>query len=196
MSDAKKDPLPLAAQLTKGIESVDFHEFAGGIAQEMATLPQIRVGRKWYTTAQILTVLIPLGFVAGLCVVAFAQQIRTIPQVQAFIQEYPGTGRLSHPVQSGFPWWLRYQHYLNLFFMLLMIRSGLQILADHPRLYLDGAAHQGGNGSDCAAQYQRIASGQRKTTPSRFRSGWGCRAYDTRSALPDGGTSVWIRSGC
>ena len=129
MSDAKKDPPPLAAQLTKGIDSVDLHEFAGGIAQEMATLPQIRVGKKWYTTAQILTVLIPLGFVAGLCVVAFAQQIRTIPQVQAFIQEYPGTGRFSHPVQSGFPWWLRYQHYLNLFFMLLMIRSGLQILA-------------------------------------------------------------------
>ena len=45
MSDAKKDPLPLAAQLTKGIDSVDLHEFAGGIAQEMATLPQIRVGR-------------------------------------------------------------------------------------------------------------------------------------------------------
>ena len=87
MSDAKKDPLPLAAQLTKGIDSVDLHEFAGGIAQEMATLPQIRVGKKWYTTAQILTVLVPLGFVAGLCVVAFAQQIPTIPQVQAFIQE-------------------------------------------------------------------------------------------------------------
>ena len=45
MSDAKKDPLPLAAQLTKGIDSVDFHEFAGGIVREMATLPQIRVGR-------------------------------------------------------------------------------------------------------------------------------------------------------
>ena len=143
MSDAKKDPLPLAAQLTKGIDSVDLHEFAGGIAQEMATLPQIRVGKKWYTTAQILTVLVPLGFVAGLCVVAFAQQIRTIPEVQAFIQEYPGTGRFSHPVESGFPWWLRYQHYLNLFFMLLMIRSGLQILADHPRLYLDGGCTPG-----------------------------------------------------
>ena len=103
MNDAKKDPLPLAAQLTKGIDSVDLHEFAGGIAQEMATLPQIRVGRKWYTTAQILTVLIPLGFVAGLCVVAFAQQIRTIPQVQAFIQEYPGTGRFSHPVERSQP---------------------------------------------------------------------------------------------
>ena len=81
MSDAKKDPLPLAAQLTKGIDSVDLHEFAGGIAQEMATLPQIRVGKKWYTAAQILTVLIPLGFFAGLCMVAFAQQIRKDSQL-------------------------------------------------------------------------------------------------------------------
>jgi len=46
MSDAKKDPLPLAAQLTKGIDSVDLHEFAGGIAQEMATLPQIASSRE------------------------------------------------------------------------------------------------------------------------------------------------------
>ncbi len=137
--DPRPEPgAPLAAQLTKGIDIVDPHEFAGGIAQEMATLPQIRFGKKWFTTAQILTVLVPLGFVGGLVVIAIAQQLRTIPEVQAFIQKYPGTGTFSQPVESGFPWWLRYQHYLNLFLMLFMIRSGLQILADHPRLYLDG----------------------------------------------------------
>ncbi len=36
---------------------------------------------------------------------------------------------------SGFPAWLRITHYVNLFFMILLVRSGLQILADHPRLY-------------------------------------------------------------
>jgi methionine sulfoxide reductase catalytic subunit len=140
VSDAKKDPLPLEAQLTKGTDFYDPREFAGGIPQVMATLPQIRIGKKRFTTAQILTVLVPLGFVAGLCAVAVAQQLRTYPEVQAFIQKYPGTGSFSHPIpsESGFPWWLRYQHYLNLFFMLFMMRSGLQILADHPRLYLDG----------------------------------------------------------
>lgn len=35
----------------------------------------------------------------------------------------------------GFPAWLRITHYINLFFILLLIRSGLQILVDHPRLY-------------------------------------------------------------
>lgn len=35
----------------------------------------------------------------------------------------------------GFPPWLRITHYVNLLFMVLLIRSGLQILMDHPRLY-------------------------------------------------------------
>jgi thiosulfate reductase cytochrome b subunit len=44
------------------------------------------------------------------------------------------------PVQNmatlqGFPSWLRVTHYLNFLFIVLLIRSGLQILVDHPRLY-------------------------------------------------------------
>ncbi len=34
-----------------------------------------------------------------------------------------------------FPLWLRIAHFLNIIFMTLLMRSGLQILADHPRLY-------------------------------------------------------------
>jgi hypothetical protein len=36
---------------------------------------------------------------------------------------------------QGFPAWLRVTHYVNFFLMILLIRSGLQILMDHPRLY-------------------------------------------------------------
>ncbi len=35
----------------------------------------------------------------------------------------------------GFPPWLRVTHYVNFLFLILLIRSGLQILMDHPRLY-------------------------------------------------------------
>jgi len=35
----------------------------------------------------------------------------------------------------GFPAWLRIAHYVNILFLSLLIRSGLQILLDHPRLY-------------------------------------------------------------
>ncbi len=127
----------------EGGNRVDLEEFAGGLEQLSATLPQIRIGKKWMTTAGVLTLLVPLGFVSALVMIAAAQQLRTMPEVQAFIQLYPGTGSFSVPVHDGFPWWLRYQHYLNLFLMLFMIRSGLQILADHPRLYLDASCTPG-----------------------------------------------------
>ena len=35
----------------------------------------------------------------------------------------------------GFPIWLRASHYINILFLGLLIRSGLQILGAHPRLY-------------------------------------------------------------
>jgi thiosulfate reductase cytochrome b subunit len=38
-------------------------------------------------------------------------------------------------VPQAFPAWLRVTHYVNLMFLILLIRSGLQILVDHPRLY-------------------------------------------------------------
>jgi methionine sulfoxide reductase catalytic subunit len=35
----------------------------------------------------------------------------------------------------GFPVWIRWTHFANLFFLFLIVRSGLSILMDHPRLY-------------------------------------------------------------
>ena len=39
------------------------------------------------------------------------------------------------PSPHGFPAWLRLTHFVNFFFLLLLVRSGLSILMDHPRLY-------------------------------------------------------------
>jgi hypothetical protein len=36
---------------------------------------------------------------------------------------------------DGFPAWLRITHFVNFLVLILLIRSGLQILVDHPRLY-------------------------------------------------------------
>jgi len=35
----------------------------------------------------------------------------------------------------GFPLWLRLTHYINFLFLTLLVRSGIQILSDHPKLY-------------------------------------------------------------
>ena len=37
----------------------------------------------------------------------------------------------------GFPAWVRYCHFFNFLFVTMLIRSGLSILMDHPRLYLN-----------------------------------------------------------
>jgi sulfoxide reductase catalytic subunit YedY len=43
----------------------------------------------------------------------------------------------------GFPVWLRVQHLINLIFMGLLIRSGIQILASYPRLYWNRSTRPG-----------------------------------------------------
>jgi DMSO/TMAO reductase YedYZ molybdopterin-dependent catalytic subunit/thiosulfate reductase cytochrome b subunit len=43
--------------------------------------------------------------------------------------------RAPGPEPSGFPAWLRVTHYVNFLFLVLLVRSGLQVLVDHPRLY-------------------------------------------------------------
>jgi len=35
----------------------------------------------------------------------------------------------------GFPIWIRITHYINLLFIGLLIRSGIQVVGAHPRLY-------------------------------------------------------------
>jgi DMSO/TMAO reductase YedYZ molybdopterin-dependent catalytic subunit/thiosulfate reductase cytochrome b subunit len=42
---------------------------------------------------------------------------------------------LDRSASQGFPSWLRITHYVNFLFIILLVRSGMQILMDHPRLY-------------------------------------------------------------
>src|ERR1041384_8847936 len=67
-----------------------------------------------------------------------------LPVVAAYIQwallglpALPPTPEVSVKtmVPQGFPSWIRFTHYINFFFIILLIRSGLQIFVDHPRLY-------------------------------------------------------------
>ena len=70
------------------------------------------------------------------CAVATAKGLRNLPAVERFIARNPGTletaGARTNP---GIPAWVGGQHFLNLLLLLFIMRSGLQILSDHPRLY-------------------------------------------------------------
>ena len=45
-----------------------------------------------------------------------------------------------------FPLWLRVNHFINLFCIFVLMRSGVQILADHPKLYWNEMPRPGANG--------------------------------------------------
>jgi methionine sulfoxide reductase catalytic subunit len=98
---------------------------------QIGVVPKIRIGRRWVNVLWIL----PIGFVLAVIGVAVAQALRELPAVQEFLVRYPGVPPSAHAVTDGFPAWLRLQHFLNLLFMAFIIRSGIQVLADHPRLY-------------------------------------------------------------
>jgi len=112
-------------------DTVELEEWAGGLPQVGGTAPHIRFGRRWFNLVWLLPITVVL-LVVG---IAVAQQLRTHGFVQSFIADYPGTDTAPSSGYSGFPWWLRWQHLFNLVFMMFIIRAGVQILADHPRLY-------------------------------------------------------------
>jgi thiosulfate reductase cytochrome b subunit len=53
-----------------------------------------------------------------------AQWLRTLPPVREFLVTYPGTVELPDGAPVGIPAWLGWQHFLNAFFIVLIIRSG------------------------------------------------------------------------
>jgi methionine sulfoxide reductase catalytic subunit len=120
-------------QLTPGEDVIDTATWAGSIPQVNGIAPRVRVGRsRWFN----LLWLLPIGFMLLLIAIAVAKGLRGEPWMQRFIRQYPGTVAASHPAgTTGFPAWVRLQHFFNVFFMVFIIRSGVQILSDHPRLY-------------------------------------------------------------
>jgi methionine sulfoxide reductase catalytic subunit len=121
-------PEPLRASLCNADDRIRLNHW---MTPQWGIVPRIRVGRRWINTLWGL----PIAAAALLCLGALAQSLRELPSVTAFIQQHPGIAQSAPSVDSGFPWWLQLQHFLNMFFMLFIMRAGLQILADHPRLY-------------------------------------------------------------
>ena len=117
--------------LTRGEDIVDVASWAGSVPAVSGIAPRVRVGRsRWFN----LLWLLPIGFVLLIAGVALAKELRGLPTVASFINQYPGTVTPRNG-QQGIPAWVGWQHFLNLFLLTFIIRSGVQILTDHPRLY-------------------------------------------------------------
>ena len=127
------------AELRLAENIVNPESWAGGLDDKRAIAPRLRVGRdKWFN----LLWLIPIGFALLVAAVAMGKGLHNMPAVQAFIQRYPGTHAPSG-VSPGIPAWVGWTHFFNLFLMMFIIRSGIQILCDHPRLYFSRNATPG-----------------------------------------------------
>ena len=121
----------LRERLTKGDDVVDPKTWAGSIPAAFGIAPRLRIGaNRWFNVVWLL----PIGWGLLLLAVAAAQHLRGMPAVEAFVQRHPGTG-FATTFAVPMPAWLRALHFLNLFFLIFIVRAGVQILADHPRLY-------------------------------------------------------------
>ncbi len=92
----------------------------------MVSAPDARPGirsRRWFP----LLWLVPIGLVLLVVAVLAARWLRELPDVQAFLVAYPGETEIPAGTPVGFPWWLSWQHALNAFFLVLIVRTGWQI---------------------------------------------------------------------
>jgi DMSO/TMAO reductase YedYZ molybdopterin-dependent catalytic subunit/thiosulfate reductase cytochrome b subunit len=81
------------------------------------------------------------SILAGLAVILAAVIAAAWLQVALFglpaIPQVPSIYAASAAAPHGFPLWVRYCHFFNFLFVMLLLRSGLSILVDHPRLYFN-----------------------------------------------------------
>ncbi|MGS7220773.1 cytochrome b/b6 domain-containing protein [Micrococcus luteus] len=65
--------------------------------------------------------------VLALLAVLAGRWLRSLDPVADFIATYDGHPVLPQGTPEGMPWWMGWQHFLNMFLMVLIIRTGLQI---------------------------------------------------------------------
>jgi thiosulfate reductase cytochrome b subunit len=64
---------------------------------------------------------------AAFALVFFTRWIASLEPVSAFLDAYPGTAPMPEGQGIGIPAWVSWTHFLNAFFLLLIVRSGIRI---------------------------------------------------------------------
>jgi thiosulfate reductase cytochrome b subunit len=71
--------------------------------------------------------IVPIILVGGAVIVLGANAFRGSTAGVDFLKTYPGRSKLPASAPVGFPAWLEWQHFLSAFFILLIVRTGIQI---------------------------------------------------------------------
>jgi len=68
-----------------------------------------------------------IALVGFAVVVVVARLLRDVPAVAEFVETYPGVVPPPEGTPVGIPAWLGWQHFLNAFFLLLIVRTGFEL---------------------------------------------------------------------
>jgi thiosulfate reductase cytochrome b subunit len=120
-------PLPFTRTVFPGRAAVAFERQR--LSGQVATTPEPeRIGP--FTRLQWAGAVIVGGagllFAAGMAVVA-VRWLLSLEPMQEFLTAYPGEYELPEGAPVGIPPWLGWQHFFNVFLIVLIIRSGLQV---------------------------------------------------------------------
>lgn len=94
------------------------------------TRVHIRLGRRFFSVWWLPGIAVALAIV----LVAAARLYAASSAGRGFLARHSCIP-LSPPVPAGMAAFVRWPHLLSFFFLVIIVRSGLQVLADHPRLY-------------------------------------------------------------
>ncbi len=93
---------------------------------------QVRIGHRFVSVWWAIPVLVAMAAVA----IAVASLIYPTAAVQSFVHAWPSVPR-QPKLAPGMPGFMRWTHLFNFVLMAMIVRSGIQIVADHPRLYFN-----------------------------------------------------------
>ena len=106
-------------------------------AHKAVHYPEDRRFRIWIKPSILIGIATAIAGIVAAAWIEFA--IAGLPSLPPVPQIYPNN--FAGP--RGFPVWVRYCHFFNFLFVMLLIRSGLSILVDHPRLYFNDGCTPG-----------------------------------------------------
>lgn len=82
----------------------------------------------WTKAAWFKPAVIAVGAIVVLGIlVLLAKWLRSTEAVSSFIATYPGHASLPGDTPEGLPAWLNWSHFFNVFFIVLIVRTGLQV---------------------------------------------------------------------
>ncbi|MGF3057176.1 cytochrome b/b6 domain-containing protein [Microbacterium sp. YY-01] len=99
-----------------------------GVAPRHAAAPARETGRRptWPQAIGALMGAAALALLAG-AAIAFVRALLSMSFMTDFLAAYPGEYALPATAEPGIPGWVGWQHFFNMFLMLLIIRSGISI---------------------------------------------------------------------